>query len=210
MADYTAKVRAGKLLTRDDVKSLTAVPHPNAHLEMMCRTVEHLAAHISNRPLTLVTLDQPLLVTGDEPVIVNVGPDHIQHKPDCFITRKELARRRREAGKGSGKTSGQVVHISHSPSGVADAIEIALPLSPRSILFLGAGGHGEPHASLRGAEAAHLASAVNQHVITQCLSWVAANPEHPFFADLEFPPPRPVDSRLRRRVRDERSAHERT
>ena len=194
MADYTAKVLAGKLLTRDDVESLTAVPHPNAHLEMMCRTVEHLAAHISNRPLTLVTLDQPLLVTGDEPVIVNVGPDHIQHKPDCFITKKQLARRRREAGKGSGKKYGQVVHIYPTrPSGVADAIEIALPLSPRSILFLGPkGGHGEPHALLRGAEAEHLASTVNQHVIEQCLSWVAANPEHPFFAVLEFPPPGPL------------------
>ena len=143
--------------------------------------------------LSVAFLDQPLLITGDEPVIVNVGADYPQHQPDCFITKEELARRRR-AGLKSGKTWSQIVHIYYTrPSGVADALEIALPLTPKSILFLGPiGGYGEPQARLRGAEAEHLASKVNEHVITQSLSWVAANPAHPHFTSMDFPPPAPL------------------
>ena len=180
MADYTAKLQAGHQLTRRDLDTLTAVPHPNEHLRMMCQTVESLAPYVGNRPLSVAFLDQPLLITGDEPVIVNVGADYPQHQPDCFITKEELARRRR-AGLKSGKTWSQIVHIYYTrPSGVADALEIALPLTPKSILFLGPiGGYGEPQARLRGAEAEHLASKVNEHVITQSLSWVAANPRTP-------------------------------
>jgi Protein of unknown function (DUF4238) len=67
MADYTAKVQAGHLLTRRDLETLTAVPHPNEHLRMMCQTAESLARYVGNRPLSVVFLDQPLLITGDEP-----------------------------------------------------------------------------------------------------------------------------------------------
>ncbi len=45
MADYMAKVQAGNRLTRHDLDSLTATPHPNDHLEMMSRTAETLAPH---------------------------------------------------------------------------------------------------------------------------------------------------------------------
>jgi hypothetical protein len=193
MADYTAKVQAGQQLTTRDLETLTAVPHPNEHLRMMCRTVESLAPYIGNRPLSVVFLDQPLLITGDEPVVVNVGTDYPQHQPDCFITKKNLARRRRAAVK-SGTTWSQIVHIYYTrPTGVADAIEIALPLTPKSILFLGPiGAYGEPQARLRGAEAEHLARRINEHVVTQSLSWVAANPGHPYFASIDFPPPGPL------------------
>src|SRR5487761_385976 len=189
MADYMVKVRAGERLTRRDLESLRALPHPNEHLEMMCRPVETLAKHNGNRPLTLVNLDQPLLVIGDEPVIVNTGDDHVRHGPDCFITAKELARRRK-----SGKEYSQVVHVYWTrPSGVADALEVALPLTPRSALFLGPqGASAEPRAQLRGPEAESLAGAMNAHVIAQSLTWVAANPEHPTFASLDFPPSGPL------------------
>jgi hypothetical protein len=193
MADYMAKVQAGQQLTRRDLETLTAVPHPNEHLRMMCKTVETVAPYVGNRPLSVVFLDQPLLITGDEPVIVNVGTDYPQHQPDCFITRKELARRRRAGVKSGGKWS-QIVHIYYTrPSGVADAMEIALPLTPKSILFLGPiGADSEPRARLQGAEAEHLASLVNEQVIAQSLSWVAANPAHPHFTSMVFPPASPL------------------
>jgi hypothetical protein len=126
-------------------------------------------------------------------LVVNVGTDYPQHRPDCFITRKELARRRR-AGVKSGKEWSQIVHIYYTrPSGVADAMEIALPLTPKSILFLGPqGGYGEPQALLRGADAERLASTINEQVIAQSLSWAAANPGHPYFASMDFPPPGPL------------------
>jgi hypothetical protein len=72
---------------------------------MMCKTVEKLDAFIGQRPLTVVLLDQPLLITGDEPVILNVGTSHVQHRPDCFITQKELSRGQRE-GMRMGKACG--------------------------------------------------------------------------------------------------------
>ena len=50
MADYTAKLQAGHQLTRRDLDTLTAVPHPNEHLRMMCQTVESLAPYVGNRP----------------------------------------------------------------------------------------------------------------------------------------------------------------
>lgn len=193
MADYTAKVQAGNRLTSHDLDSLTATPHPNDHLKMMARTAETIATHLENRPLTLIDLDQPLLVTGDEPVIVNVGDDHVKHKPDCFVTKKELARRRR-AGERNGKQWSQIVHIYPTrPSGVAGALEVALPLSPRSVLFLGPqGAHAESRTQVLSSEAESLAEALNRHVIAQSLSWVAAHPEHPSFASLPLPPPGPL------------------
>jgi hypothetical protein len=190
MADYTAKLQAGQQLTRREIESLNVMPHPNLHLEMMCKTAEHLAPYISDRPVALIVLDRPLLITSDEPVMLNLGENHVVHQPDCFITKKELARRRREA---DGAYS-QIIHIYPSrPSGVAKAMEIALPLTPRSIMFLGPpGASSEPYLSLRGDEADRLACEANNNVISQALDWVAANPEHPTFPSLDFPPPDPL------------------
>ena len=62
----------------------------------------------------------------------------------------------------------QIIHIYYTrPSGVADAMEIALPLTPKSICSWATGGYGEPQARLHGDEAEHLASKVNEHVIAQ-------------------------------------------
>jgi hypothetical protein len=70
-------------------------------------------------------------------MIVDVDIDIDRHGPDCFITQKELGRRAVGSPK-TGKTYSQTVHIHPTrPSGVADAMEIALPLTPKSILFLG-------------------------------------------------------------------------
>lgn len=160
---------------------------------MMCKTAETLAAYVVSRPLTVVSLDQPLMITGDEPVVLNVGEDYVQHKPDCFITKEELARREREARK-AGREYSQVVHVYPTrPSGVARALEIALPLTPRSILILGPqGATGEPRARLRGGEAEGLSSMINESIIAQSLSWVAAHPAHPYLASVGFPAPGPV------------------
>ena len=130
------------------------------------------------------------MLTSDEPVILNIDGGHVEHKPDCFLTKKELARRRKE---GKGKYS-QIVHVYPTrPSGISKALEVALPLTPRSILFLGPqGSSAEPQLLLYGEEAEALAREVNINVISQALSWVAAIPEHSSFASLGFPPPDPI------------------
>jgi hypothetical protein len=171
MADYTARLQAGKRLAG----SLPVVPHPNMHLEMMCRTAEHLAPYMSDRPVALIVLDRPLLITSDEPVILSLAEDHVEHHPDCFITKKERARRRRL------QKYSQTFHIYPTrPSGVAKAVEIALPLTPRSILFLGPpGATCDSFLVLSGDEADRLAGEANSNVIFQALDWVVANQEHP-------------------------------
>jgi nitrate reductase beta subunit len=94
----------------------------------------------------------------------------------------------------SGREWSQLVHAYYTrPSGVANALEIALPLTPKSILFLRpAGSAGEPQARLHGTETEQLASKVNEQVIAQSLSWVVASPAHPNFTSMDFPPLDPL------------------
>ena len=76
---------------------------------------------------------------------------------------------------------------------MADAVEVALPLTPKSVLFLGPKGtSAEPRVQMRGSDAENLAETLNAHVIAQSLSWVAANPEHPSFASVDFPASGPL------------------
>ena len=54
---------------------------------------------------------------------------------------------------------------------MADAVEVALPPTPRCVLFLGPKGTSvEPRAQMRGSEAENLAETLNTHVIVQSLS----------------------------------------
>jgi Protein of unknown function (DUF4238) len=55
--------KLGKKLT-----GLTAVPHPNEHIRLFS-VAEAFATALMRRPVTRITLDAPLLITGDEPVL---------------------------------------------------------------------------------------------------------------------------------------------
>lgn len=190
MADHSMK-----LVNQDKLRSPTewvVVPHPNLHIGYMATAAFKLAETLFGRPVTLVTLDRPLLVTCDEPVIRVVDADHVRHAPACFKT----TRQRIEAAKRPSRRrrrNWDVLHYYPSQPGLGQANEVALPISPRSILVLGPNATPAPlHVRLHGDAATEFAADVNRRLVDQAYLWVAASPAHATFADLEFPPPKPV------------------
>lgn len=191
MADYGMKVQAGELLSEKDVRQLTAVPHPNMHLQMLGPGAFEIHKSLLRRAVQIMWLDQPLLAICDEPVLVDVD-DHVQHFPECFMTQAEL-RRRQKGQRADGKFS-QTLHIwPTKPSGVEIAEAVAMPLSPSALLVLGPIGEDiEPSSALRGEEAADMAREVNAALAGQAYDWIAARPDHPSFASWTLPAPGPV------------------
>lgn len=191
--DYFAKVQTGHLLTDKDLQELVVVPHPNEHLSIIGPTAFAIFEYLLNRPVCLIVIDKPLFITCDEPVLVNVGKDHVVHNADCFITARDLEKRKRKAFK-RGRDYRQVIHMYPTrPSGVAEAAEIAITVSPRSLVVLGPiGASSTPRCQLSGAEAEELAQRVNGDLVNQAFDWVAAHPENSSFRDMEFPPVGPI------------------
>jgi hypothetical protein len=192
MADYTVKIQAGDVLTDRDLAELTAVPHPNEHLRIMGPLAYKIHQYLLPRPVLIVWLDAPLLVTCDEPVLIDVE-NHVKHLPECTVSKAELAKRRRRSNA-SGGVYGQIVHAWPTrPSGVQIADGIVMPLTPKALLVLGRAGEQPPGQVLLSAkEASGLADDVNQALVAQAYEWVAAHPDHPTFSTWQLPPNGPL------------------
>jgi hypothetical protein len=192
--DWLVKTHAGNRLTTKDRDELRFLPHPNEHARVLT-IAEELFPYIAKRPVTLVTFDTSLLMTCDEPVLLNYEEDdHVVHGPHCGLSDEALARRRRKNRKGRHRIPGRIIHYYRAhPSGVFRADEILFPLSPRALLLLGPlGSETDPLVRLTGDEAREGASRLNEMVIANAYAWVAASPGHPYFETIEFPPPRPL------------------
>jgi len=191
-ADYAAKLQAGDELTEQDLREITAVPHPNEHIRLMGPVSFAIFRCLLPRPVQIARIDAPLFVTCDEPVLVD-NDDHVQHTPDCSLTPGEL-RRRREQAMAAGTTYQQVIHVWPTrPAGVQVADAIAMPLTPSALLVLGrAGERPVPEVFLDGDDARELAEEVNAALVGQAYEWVGARPDHPSFRDWTFPPPGPL------------------
>jgi len=89
VADYVAKISNPNVR---GIAQVRIVPEPNLHLDYMTKTVFKLSEAFYGRPTMLVTIDEPLFITCDEPVILVTNGDqsHVRHLPTCF----ESARRR--------------------------------------------------------------------------------------------------------------------
>jgi hypothetical protein len=184
-----------KLVNQDKLPNPTewvVVPHPNLHIGYMASAAFKLAETLYGRPVTLVTLDRPLLITCDEPVILVGDGDHVRHMPACFKTTRQRIKAAKRPSRRR-RRNWDVLHYYPSRPGLGQAEEVALPTSPRSILVLGPKTSPAPlHVRLNGDDATEFADDVNRRLIDQAYLWVAANPDHATFADLEFPPPKPV------------------
>jgi hypothetical protein len=190
MGDYL--IRSTNAST-PDIGEIRVVPDPNLHLEYFTRSAPRLAEALFGRPSVLVTIDRPLFITGDEPVILEMpdGVSHVQHLPTCSPPdRRGLRRSRRRENLAYGDT----VHTYPNRPGVEQAAEVAIPLTPQALLVLGtkAEPQGPPHYHLAGADAMSLADKVNGRVLLYAYQWVAAHPEHPTFAGMVFPDLEPV------------------
>ena len=166
-ADYAAKLQAGGQLTAQDLREITAVVHPNEHIRLMGPTAYKIFECLMPRPVQVVRIDAPLFVTCDEPVLVD-NDDHVQHRPECFLTREQVRRRRRRAAAAGVKYE-EIVHIWPTrPSGVAVADAIVMPLTPSALLVLGRVGEVPvPEVLFEGDEARGLAEDVNAALVAR-------------------------------------------
>jgi hypothetical protein len=64
-ADYGIWLVNQDKLTVTDIDELDIVPHSNDYPWMISGLSEHVFQELGLRPLTIVTIEQPLLITGD-------------------------------------------------------------------------------------------------------------------------------------------------
>jgi hypothetical protein len=191
-ADYAVKLQAGDQLTEQDLREITAVPHPNEHIRLMGPLSYQIFRFLMPRPVQIARIDAPLFVTCDEPVLVD-NDDHVKHLAECSLTRQQIRRRRKRTATADA-TYEQIIHVWPTrPAGVQVADAIAMPLTPSALLVLGPEGEQPlPEVFFHGDEARELAEDVNAALVAQAYEWVAARPDHPSFRDWTFPLPGPL------------------
>lgn len=189
MTDYTVRTQH-----RDQpgIRNLEVVPTPNQHLKYMCRSLPLMTRAFLGRPITIVTLDAPLFITCDDPVIGLTDTDHVIHLPSCA---KNTRRRRKDARKPSRNRSrnADILHIYPTHPPAAATPQAALTLSSYALLVVGPQGEfaGDP-THLTGAGAEEAAALINARLAGQAYGWVAAHPDHPTFMSMNFPEPGPL------------------
>ncbi|WP_084505879.1 DUF4238 domain-containing protein [Nocardia harenae] len=198
MADWYGKTMAsGRLpdqLSEDELRGLEFVPHQNGHIESIGPATEAITHELMGRPLSLVTLDRPLLLIGDEAVVVNTDGDHVKHLPQCTMTEEQLQRRLTRASRRKKRREREVEQLIHiyptQPRGVGTALEIAMPISPRTLLVFGPAGQGGGAVGrdvLRGKDAEELAVQVNNRIIRYSLDVIVGRVEDEEFRALPIP-----------------------
>lgn len=191
MGDFLVKTQNRHLPALDQWR---VVPNPNFHLEQMTKLAPRISEAFFFRPTTLITIDQPLFITCDEPVILAMDGDesHVRHAASCH---RSTRRRKKDARKPSRARlrNADIIHIYPTRPGAAQATEVGLPLTPRTLLVLGPRGMATPlRCSITGADAVALADDVNARLVEHAYNWVASHPDHSTFRSMPFPPPGPI------------------
>lgn len=203
-ADWYGKtVTAGELrkhIEEAELREFEFVPHQNEHIKVMGSAAEAMALNLIGRPIALLTIDRPLFFIGDEPVILNTDGDHIEHHPDCFMTDEEyeakLESERRRKGRRR-RLVGRVVHMAPTqPRGVNKALELVVPISPRTLLIWSQD-RGEwsgviERIRVSGDEADEIAQRVNAHQVEWALDTIVTRIGDKRLAELTMPDPKPL------------------
>jgi hypothetical protein len=183
MTDYGMKLVNQDKLSVTDIDELDIVPHSNDHLRMMAPLLERAFDELATRPLTIVTIDQPLFITGDEPVVLLHEGARSKVNPNGYAN-----------VSGPGIDPRDVVQF-HSPrGGFAEANEIALAVSPTAVLVYGPKHDGSPVSAhlITGSAAVAAANEHTATVVDGAIDWVAAHPDHAAFRSMKMPPPVPI------------------
>ena len=203
-ADWFAKTMTAddlrKQLGGEDLRENEFVPHQNDHIKMMGGIAEQIALRIISRPVALLTIDRPLFFIGDEPVIVNIDGDHIEHHPDCFMTDEEYeAMFQRESRRNSRRRRqvSRVVHMAPTqPRGIEGAVEVVMPISPRTLLIWGSEVKEWAGVIERircdGGEADEIAEQVNSHQVEWSLDTIVSRIGDERLNTLRLPEPKPL------------------
>lgn len=178
LTDYSVKLMNGNLLSKGDVEDLIFVPHPNEHLRVIGALAEHGETVLGHRPASLVFLDAPLLITGDEPVIT-VHMDDVEGPGPSQGTLDGTSRPDHVAAQGKGFANADLIMLAVSPS--------------VTLLYGSATANRMPHeVHLVGEEAVSFATEHNARIVAAAVDWVAANPAHDAFTSMVMPPPSAV------------------
>ncbi|MBA3021264.1 MAG: DUF4238 domain-containing protein [Propionicimonas sp.] len=175
VTDYSVKLLNQDQLSKSEAEDLVFVPHPNEHLSVIGALAERGGDVLGRRPMSLVFLDAPLLITGDEPVVTV----HSDESPILGHSGDGLSGR------------GQLSPPEASARGFANADLIMLAVSPSAMMLYGSAAvHRMPHEMrLAGEVAASFAAEHNDRVVAASVDWVAANPAHHAFTSMVMPPP---------------------
>jgi len=175
-----------------ELAALHIAPDPNEHLRLLT-VARELYPYLALRPVTVVHLAGPLLVTGDEPVVVGDARDRDCHRPECALPARLREKRARRAVQ-RGRPSTEVVHFRDAAgAGLAEAEQVWVPLTPWRLLLLGPlDASARPELILDQACSDAVAAECNAAVVAQSYSWVAAHPAHPDFVGMPLPAPGPL------------------
>lgn len=173
LTDYMVKLLNEDKISAEDARNTDFVPHPNEHLKMFGHLAERAEVELRHRPAAMVTLDQPLLIIGDEPVLPITAQGRPEGTPNAAADESVLL----ESGRG-----------------FAHAEAILLPLTPSIALMYGAhdGPRMPPELSLTGAEAESFANEHNKLIVASAVEWVAASPGNLGFPSMKMPKPEPL------------------
>ena len=189
MTDYAVRTHHR---TMPGINNLEVVPTPNQHLNYMCRTLPLMTAAFLGRPITLITLDAPLFITCDEPVIGHSDTDHVQHLPSCAQTNRKRRKNQRKPSR-TRRRKADILHIYPTHTPPAAAPEAALALTPRTLLVIGVPGEAAAvPIRLTATDANDLADYINGRLVEQAFNWIAAHPDHPTFETMALPAPGPL------------------
>ena len=179
LTDYTVKFLNQGRLTEEDVLKLDFVPHPNDHLFMFGDLANGVELTLKSRHLSLVRLDQPLLVIGDEPVVT---ANHEGARPPVGCS-----------GRSGPDMPGPAAFRSLR-RGLADADAVLLAVSPSVAMLYGPTGvwGGAFEHVLTEGDASSFAAEHNALVVASSIDWVAANPDHDGLVSMQMPPLAPI------------------
>ncbi|MFF2088567.1 DUF4238 domain-containing protein [Nocardia sp. NPDC058176] len=205
MVDWQAKTVAALTMadtvTEDELRTLEFTPHQNEHIEQIGPLAEAVARDLLERPVCLITLDRPMLLIGDEMVIMITTGGPISHLPECAMTEQEWQREFKRSSKKKGRRRRPVTRTAHVVStqrrGISTAVEIAMPISPRTVLLFGPKGGDDwggvvERDQFAGAEAEELAARINHHIVEDSLDIVVGRLDDDEFRALPIPERRPL------------------
>lgn len=187
LTDYYVKMTNQHKLSKDHLTEYEFVPHQNDLLNEAMQKAQVIHELLRDRDCMIVTLDRPLLVTCDEPVIVfreADAPDRAQ-RPFRGFSRSV---------PGIAAAPQDLIRISGSNlDGIATAEVIAMPIGPTvAIVYNARGTSGEQrdHFKLSDEEATAFAGYVLEGCVKNACAWIVAHPEHRTIATMRLPRPK--------------------
>ncbi|MFC8532056.1 DUF4238 domain-containing protein [Nocardia sp. NPDC057227] len=204
LADWYGKtVAAGTTpdrITEDDLRGIEFSPHQNEHIGLMIPMADELARQLLGRPVYLVSIDRPIFLLGDEAVVLNTSGDAIHHQPECAVTEEEFKHKLERAVRKKRRRRPEIRRITHlyttQPRDIRSAVEIAMPISPRTVLLFGSEAEDWEGRVVRerihGPDAGELAAAINERIVEYSLDVIVGRVEDESFRELPIPERAPL------------------